>query len=269
MRSPARPIKVHRLGDNIRRIVREETAHLQVHKLPGVVDYLTSSGSNYFADVFLNGYGPKFQDTFADFSRWTTVSGSFTVASGVATSGGTMNDTSIVTGSAYTNLTLICQVNLPTVASGQEVEIIVRYQDANNYYALVFSNGSLILRKVSGGTATTLASAAVTFATGTWYWLRIQANGTRLTGWTSTTGNVGGWSNQIQATDSTFSSGSVGIRDVSEAVKYKLPTVYTGTTPSIPVRPGVGSTLSIGQEVFVEKVNFSPSDLLVDMARVI
>lgn len=240
-----------------------------MHKLPGVVDYITSSGSNYFADVFLNGYSPKFQDTFADMSQWTTEGGSFSAASGVVTSAGYAQDLAIVTGSSYRDFSYSCEVNLPTLASGQEVAIIFRYQDANNYYALVFSNGTLILRKVSGGTATTLNSASVTFSTGTWYWLRIQAQGTRLTGWTSSTGNVGGWQNQIQALDSTFASGAIGIEDASVAAEFKLPTVYTGTTPSIPVRPGVGSTLSIGQEVFVEKVNFNSSDLLVDMPRVI
>jgi hypothetical protein len=268
--SRGRQVSAHdamRFRQLIRQMIQEELAEFRLHKLVGPVDYIAASGGKYFADVFLNGASPKFQDAFSDFSKWTTVVGSFSVASGVVTGSGGAQDLAIVTGSSYGDLTYICQVKMPAISGTQDAAIVFRYQDANNFYSLVLWNNNLILRKTAGGTTTALNSAAVTLSANTWYWLRVQVQGSRLTGWLSTDGKT--WSNQIQATDSTFTNGAIGIRDTSLAAQYKQPTVYTGVTPAIPVRPGVGPTLAVGQEVFVERVNFNGQDLLVDMPRVI
>lgn len=58
--------------------------------------------------------------------------------------------------------------------------LVFRYTDSSNYLAVRLLNGAVDLRRVSGGSESSLATASVTTADGTDYVLRVMATGARI-----------------------------------------------------------------------------------------
>jgi hypothetical protein len=89
-----------------------------------------------------------------------------------------------------------------------------RYTDLSNHYYVTFRNsGALWLRKVVGGTFSTLDSTTIPIATGTTYRVRLEAIGTSIKVYVN--GVL-----QLEATDSAHSSGGVVLRTYRAATQY-------------------------------------------------
>ncbi|WP_229068220.1 polysaccharide lyase family 1 protein [Actinoplanes sp. DH11] len=107
--------------------------------------------------------------------------------------------------------------------------VAARARSTSQYYVLALtSGGTAQLQRVSGGTATTLATATV--GAGTWHTLALEVRGTALTGY------VDG-SALLRATDTAYSSGRIGLVTSYAAASFDDVTVDTtapGPGPSSP-----------------------------------
>ncbi len=74
-----------------------------------------------------------------------------------------------------------------------------------------------------GGSGTTLATASVSFATGTWYTVSLQVSGASLRGTVGTT--------TLTATDSQFSTGQIGVATFNASADFDDVLVDSVTTP--------------------------------------
>jgi pectate lyase len=120
--------------------------------------------------------------------------------------------------------------------TGRYAAVAARAQNTTNFYYLALLNANRVeLRRLAGGTSTTLAAASLPVVTGTWYALRLDAAGTALRGYVDGT-------LQVSATDGTFSAGAVGLATlnagaefddvtVDNAVPAPPPTTTPPTTP--------------------------------------
>jgi hypothetical protein len=97
--------------------------------------------------------------------------------------------------------------------------ITFRTLDGNNFYVLRYSGGALQLVKYIANVATAMATLTIATTANTKYWLRFRAYGSSLQGMMWTDGATEGTAWQIAATDTTYTSGGVGM--------YALPTVST------------------------------------------
>lgn len=66
-------------------------------------------------------------------------------------------------------------------------ELVFRYEDANNYLVIRLQNGSVDLRKVDGGTESSITTATQTTTNNVYYRVRVQFIGTRITVWVDET----------------------------------------------------------------------------------
>jgi pectate lyase len=81
---------------------------------------------------------------------------------------------------------------------------MARHLDDRNYYFLSLRNSNYVsLRKMVDGVATTLATVPLTVSPATWYSLRLDAVGDRLSGYVD--GKL-----LLEATDSSLARGSSG-----------------------------------------------------------
>jgi hypothetical protein len=114
----------------------------------------------------------------------------------------------IATGStvASPNAELECDYDFGAGANASnEVGLIARWQDSNNYYYVVLTaNGNLQLRRVLAGVDTSLESVTLT-GLGTSGTLRLTAFRTKLTAWVNGV-------KRLTAFDSSFTSGARGFR---------------------------------------------------------
>ena len=86
--------------------------------------------------------------------------------------------------------------------------IMGRYSDPNNYYLFIYEQpGQLHIRKIVGGTQTTLASKTYTFNLNTWYTFKASMNGSTLALYVN--GNQ-----ELSVTDTAFSTGKAGLISV-------------------------------------------------------
>jgi pectate lyase len=83
-------------------------------------------------------------------------------------------------------------------------------------------------RRVSGG-YTALASAPFTVSTGTWYTVRLDVNGSSLTG--SVNGAL-----LVSASDSSFASGKIGLASLNASVRFDDVVVTGAGSPATPTR---------------------------------
>ncbi|GIG92946.1 pectate lyase family protein [Plantactinospora endophytica] len=153
-----------------------------------------------------------FTDTFEDGNSngWSSSGGSWSVTadgSQVLRQASTSADARVRAGqSGWTDYTVTARVK-PTGwgGAGRFAGVAARAQGSSSYYFLAVRNDNVaVLGKVSGGVASTLASAALTVSTGTWYALRLQASGTSLTG------QVNGGT-ALTASDAQFGSGQIAL----------------------------------------------------------
>src|SRR5262245_32672884 len=166
--------------------------------------------------AILIGYGISaqtqlFSDDFQDGNDngWTKSSGTWSVVTDGSLAyrqSGTSSDSNSRAGSAsWTNISVQARVR-PIAFNGADryVGVMTRVVNSNHYYFLALQNGNrLILGKRAGSSPITLATQAFTFTTGAYHTLRIDAQGSSLSGYVNGT-------LQLTATDSEFTSGIMG-----------------------------------------------------------
>src|SRR5215475_8775498 len=152
-----------------------------------------------------------FSDDFEDGndSGWTKSSGTWAVVTDGSLAyrqSGTSADSNARAGSpSWTNISVQARVK-PIAFNGADryVGVMTRVVNSNHYYFLALQNGNrLLLGKRAGSSPITLATKAFTFSTGTFYTLRIDANGSTLNGYVNGT-------LQLTASDSDFTAGIIG-----------------------------------------------------------
>jgi pectate lyase len=199
------------------------------------------------------GAGPAFADTLfgdtfddGDAAGWTRTGGSWSVVtdgSPAYRQASTGADARAQAGNpAWTDYTVRARVK-PTAFAGttRSAGIAARATSMSSYYALVLTGGGAArLQRVVNGTVTTLGTAAVAVTPGTWYDLALRVTGSAVTG------SVNG-ARVVQATDTTFGAGRVGLVATYAAATFDDVVVETpapgpdptGTTsPTPPPEPG-------------------------------
>src|SRR5262245_49819083 len=152
-----------------------------------------------------------FSDDFQDGNDngWTRSSGTWAIVTDGSLAyrqSGTSADSNARAGSpSSTNISIQARVK-PTAFNGADryVGVITRVVNSNHYYFLALQNGNrLLMGKRAGSSPITLATKSFTFSTGTFYTLRIDANGSSLSGYVNGT-------LQLTASDSEFTAGIIG-----------------------------------------------------------
>ncbi|MFI7542770.1 family 16 glycoside hydrolase [Actinoplanes sp. NPDC049599] len=182
-----------------------------------------------------------FTDDFADGNAtgWSTNGGSWSVTTDGTPAyrqSGTGADARALTGSAgWTDYAVQARVK-PTAFSGSNrfAAVLARVQSSTSYYYLALrSNNTVELKRLEGGSSTTLDTASLTVTVGTWYTLRLEVVGTTLRG--SVNGQL-----LTEAVDSRWSAGRIGVATFSTAATFDDVQVSTGGggepsgTPSVP-----------------------------------
>ena len=166
--------------------------------------------------AILIGYGISaqtqlFSDDFQDGNDngWTRSSGTWSIVTDGSLAyrqSGTSADSNARAGSpSWTNISIQARVK-PIAFNGADryVGVMARVVNSNHYYFLALQNGNrLLLGKRAGSSPITLATKSFTFSTGTFYTLRIDVNGSSLTGFVNGT-------QQLTASDSEFTAGIIG-----------------------------------------------------------
>jgi len=166
--------------------------------------------------AILIGYGISaqtqlFSDDFQDGNDngWTRSSGTWSIVTDGSLAyrqSGTSADSNARAGSpSWTNISIQARVK-PIAFNGADryVGVMARVVNSNHYYFLALQNGNrLLLGKRAGSSPITLATKSFTFSTGTFYTLRIDVNGSLLTGFVNGT-------QQLTASDSEFTAGIIG-----------------------------------------------------------
>jgi pectate lyase len=153
-----------------------------------------------------------FSDNFddGDANGWSRSGGSWSVVtdgSPALRQTSTSANARVLAGStSWTDYTVRARVKpIAYGASNRTTGVAARARSSGEYYALVLTGGGAVqLQRVSGGSATVLATAAAGGATGTWRTLALTVQGSALTG------SVDGAA-VVRATDSTLPSGRAGL----------------------------------------------------------
>ncbi|MEV4412536.1 family 16 glycoside hydrolase [Catellatospora sp. NPDC049609] len=181
----------------------------------------TASAATMFSDDFNDG----------DATGWTTSGGTWAVAadgSPVLRQSGTSSDARARAGStAWTDYTVTARVKLTAVnGTNRFAAALARAQSNTSYYYLALrTNHTVELKKLVGGSSTTLASAAVTVTTGAWYTLSLKVSGSSLQG------SVNGGAT-VSATDGQFVTGQVGVATYNAAANFDDVLVVDAAGPS-------------------------------------
>ena len=199
-----------------------------------VVTVSSASAAQLFGDDFEDGNS----------SGWTTSGGSWSVVtdgSRAYRQAGTSSDARARAGtSTWTDYAVTARVR-PTAFNGSNrfVAVLARVQSNTSYYYLALrSNNTVELKKLVGGSSTTLASRAMTVTAGTWYTLRLEVSGTSLRG----TVNNGA---ALTATDTQFRSGQIGVATFYATASFDdvvVDTVGGGTPSSSAPTPSASSS---------------------------
>jgi pectate lyase-like protein/fibronectin type III domain protein len=151
-----------------------------------------------------------FSDDFQDGNAngWSRSSGSWSVVTDGSLAyrqSSTSADSNTRAGTSATNYSVQVRVK-PIAFNGADryVGVMTRVVNSNHYYFLALQNGNrLVLGKRAGSSPIILASKSFTFSTGTYYTLRLDAQGSSLTGYVN--GAL-----QLTATESEFTAGIIG-----------------------------------------------------------
>ncbi|MEJ3750197.1 DUF1565 domain-containing protein [Actinomycetes bacterium KLBMP 9797] len=177
-----------------------------------------------FADTLL-------ADDFADGNStgWTSSGGTWAVAGGAYRQSGTTLDARSLAGTAsWTDYTVTAKVT-PTAFNGSNrfVALLARTQSATSYYYVALrSNNTVELKRLTNGSATTLASGSVTVSAGTAYTLSLEVSGSTLRG------SVNGGA-VLTATDAQYAAGGVGLATYYATADFDDVTVSSGgVTPT-------------------------------------
>src|SRR5215471_20841551 len=190
-----------------------------------------------------------FSDDFEDGNDngWTKSSGTWSVVTDGSLAyrqSGTSADSNARNGSAsWTNISIQARVK-PIAFNGADryVGVTTRVVNSNHYYFLALQNGNrLLLGKRAGSTPITLATKAFTFSTGTFFTLRLDANGSTLTGFVNGT-------QQLTASDSDFTAGIIGGATFFASASFDdflVTSIGGGTPPAAPT--GLAATAGNAQ----------------------
>jgi len=147
--------------------------------------------------------------------------------------------------SAWTDYSVLASVKVENFNGSNRAYVSGRYRDGNNYYAASLTGGNTLeLRKKVSGSTSTIASKPYSFATGTWYTVKLEMAGTSLKVYVN--GNL-----ELQATDGSLSSGGIGLVAFKTVAKYDNIVVSDASsepTPTAPSAPtGLAATAGDGQ----------------------
>jgi hypothetical protein len=146
---------------------------------------------------------------------------------------------SVLSGTNWTRQTVQADVK-PTAFNGSDrwFGVFGRYRDTSNHYYLILRESGIVdLKKIVGGTATSLlvAPSSYTVVAGATYRLKLTLNGTALTG-TVSTWNAGTntWTNvvTVNATDSSIASGRAAIGMYKATAEYNNVLASPNVTPT-------------------------------------
>ena len=177
-----------------------------------------------------------FSDDFNDGNAngWSTQYGSWSV---VQDSGSyvyyqsSTNEGRTYTGSSsWANYAVQARVKVDNFNGSNRAYVCARYKDGNNYYAASLYNrngGTLEIRRKVGGSSKTLTSKNYSLSTGTWYTVKLVVNGNKIDMY------VNG-SRELTATDSSLSSGGIGLIAYKTVTKFD-DVIVTGPSGSTPV----------------------------------
>ncbi|MFD0591383.1 LamG-like jellyroll fold domain-containing protein [Catellatospora coxensis] len=150
-----------------------------------------------------------------------------------AAAGGTSADARARTGSSsWRDYTVTARIK-PTAFNGSNrfTAVIARAQSNTSYYYLALrSNHTVELKKLVGGSSTTLATGSVTVTTGAWYTLSLSVSGTALRG------TVNG-ATALTAVDGQFATGGIGVATFYAAASFDDVTVSDSVAPSPSASP--------------------------------
>jgi len=208
---------------------------MRTHRWRAVV--VAAAATAFVATVLVSGANAAtlFSDDFNDGNStgWSTNGGSWSVASGIFNQSSTGADAKAQAGTtSWTGVSVQARVrpNAFGSGSGRFAGVLARAQNMTNYYYLGLANGNQVVlgKRISGG-YNTLASAARTVSTGTFYTLRIEAFGTTLRGFVDGTLTV-------SATDSSLATGRAGLTGVFTNASFD-DVVVTDTAGPGPTQP--------------------------------
>lgn len=187
-----------------------------------------------------------FTDTFDDGQAdgWTTQYGSWSVVtdsgSPVFYQSSTTEGRARAGNASWTDYSVEAKVKVDNWNGSNRTYVAGRYQDGNNYYAASLYNssgGKLEIRKKVNGSTTTLAAKNFALSAGTWYTVKLVLNGSQLQMYVD--GQL-----QLTATDSSLSSGGIGLIAYKTVSKFDQVTVEDPSgsptpTPSATVTPTI------------------------------
>lgn len=113
----------------------------------------------------------------------------------------------------YANVDLRGRVSTSSTVTGDAQGYFARLQKSPlNTYGIYINGGTILdITKISNGTGSILSTATISYSANTEYWLRFRCIGTHLYAkfWAASGGEPSTWN--ISITDSSFSSGLIGI----------------------------------------------------------
>jgi pectate lyase len=188
----------------------------------------------------------NFEDGVAD--GWTIHQGSWSVvADGTRVyrqSGTSSRYRSSAGSAAWTDYSVQARVK-PTSWNGSDrfAAVFARFRDTNNTYLLALRSSNRVeLRRISGGSASTLAQASLPVPLNTWYLVRLEATGSTLRGFVN--GAL-----LLTATDSALSSGRVAVGTDYASASFDDVAVTSGSAPPANQAPrvqaGVDQTVTL------------------------
>ncbi|MEH1101371.1 pectate lyase family protein [Micromonospora sp. CPCC 205561] len=223
--------------------------------------FLTAIGAALFAVTLAVGMAATahadtlFSDDFSDgnSSGWTASGGSWSVTGDSARAlrqSGTSSDARALAGtSSWTDYSVQATVR-PTAFNGSNrfVALLARAQSNTSYYYLALrSNNTVELKRLSGGSSTTLDTASVPVAAGRTYTLRLEVVGGSLKGYVDGT-------LRTEATDTAYASGRIGVATFYASADFDDVRVDSGgagptPTPTSPTPTPTGDPGNPGSNV--------------------
>src|SRR5262249_61436075 len=141
--------------------------------------------------------------------------------------------------SSWTNISVQARVK-PIAFNGADryVGVMTRVVNSNHYYFFALQNGNrLLIGKRAGSSPINPDTKSFTFSTGTFVTLRLDANGSTLTGFVNGT-------QQLTASDSEFTAGIIGGAAFFSRPSFDhffVPSIRGGGNPPPPPRHPVGT----------------------------
>jgi pectate lyase len=188
---------------------------------------LVSAATVLFSDNFQSGNANNWS-VQSNYNDWTIVSesGNYVYYSSSNNEGRTYAGDS-----SWTNYAVEAKIKVEDFNGSNRALLAGRYKDGNNFYAasLAGNNKIEILKKASGSTST-LISKDFNLTTGQWYTVRLELNGSNVKMYVN--GKL-----ELETSDSSISSGAIGLVGRNAKVKYDDISVFIGSNEELPTTP--------------------------------